>query len=227
MKITYLGHAGFLMELNGKKLVFDPFISPNELANQIDVSKIQADYVLLSHGHEDHVADAATILNNNNATVVSNFEIVSWFQSKHKVEKGHPMNLGGSWSFEFGKVKYVQAVHSSMLPDGSYGGNPGGFVVESPDCNFYYAGDTALTLDMQLIGRCHRLDVAFLPIGDNFTMGVDDAILAADFIKCRKIIGMHFDTFGYVKIDHKLSVEKFKSAGIELILPEIGKPFEI
>jgi L-ascorbate metabolism protein UlaG (beta-lactamase superfamily) len=227
MKVTYLGHAGFLIELNGKKLVFDPFITPNELAAHIDVSKIQADYVLLSHGHEDHVADAATILNNNNATVVSNFEIVSWFQGKHQVEKGHPMNFGGAWNFDFGKVKYVKAVHSSVLPDGSYGGNPGGFVIESSGCNFYYAGDTALTMDMQLIGRCHRLDVAFLPIGDNFTMGVDDAILAADFIKCRKIIGMHFDTFGYIKIDHKLSVEKFKSAGIKLILPEIGKPFEI
>ncbi|MFN3916111.1 MAG: metal-dependent hydrolase [Flavobacteriales bacterium] len=227
MKITYLGHAGFLVELNGINLVFDPFITPNELAGNLDVNKIQADYVLLSHGHEDHVADAATILNNNNATVISNFEIVSWFQSKHQVEKGHPMNFGGSWSFDFGKVKYVSAVHSSVLPDGSYGGNPGGFVIESFDRNFYYAGDTALTLDMQLIGRYCRLDIAFLPIGDNFTMGVDDAILAAEFIKCKKIIGMHFDTFGYIKIDHKLSVAKFKRAGIELILPEIGKPFEI
>lgn len=227
MRVTYLGHAGFLIEIKGKCLVFDPFVTPNDLAKDIiDVNQIKADYVLLSHGHEDHVADAEVILKNNNATVISNFEVVSWFQGKKGVEKGHPMNFGGAWDFDFGRLKYVKAVHSSVLPDGTYGGNPGGFVIDS-DCNFYYAGDTALTMDMQLIGRQHRLDVAFLPIGDNFTMGVDDAILATEFINCKTIVGMHFDTFGYIKIDHALAKEKFKNAGLKLILPTVGKPFEL
>ena len=128
MDITYYGHASFGVHYHSCDLVFDPFITPNEKASGIDVSSIKANHILVSHGHEDHVADVETIAKNNDATVVSNFEIVSWFEKKGV--SGHPMNVGGSWDFDFGKVKYVQAAHSSVLPDGSYGGNPGGFVVE-------------------------------------------------------------------------------------------------
>jgi L-ascorbate metabolism protein UlaG (beta-lactamase superfamily) len=133
------------------------------------------------------------------------------------------MNIGGHWFFEFGKVKCVVAVHSSTLPDGSYGGNPMGFLLETDEGNLYYAGDTALTYDMKLIGDYKQIDVAFLPIGNNFTMGIDNAIIAADFIKCEKIIGMHYDTFGYIKIDHKEATEKFNVAGKELTLMKIGE----
>jgi L-ascorbate metabolism protein UlaG (beta-lactamase superfamily) len=223
--ITYYGHASFRVHYHSCDLVFDPFITPNEKASRIDVSSIKANHILVSHGHEDHVADVETIAKNNEATVVSNFEIVSWFEKKGV--SGHPMNFGGSWDFDFGKVKYVQAAHSSVLPDGSYGGNPGGFVVEIEGYTFYYAGDTALSYDMKLIGELHNLDFAFLPIGDNFTMGVDDAVRAADFINCKKIIGMHYDTFGYIEIDHNQAKQAFAKAGIELTLMEIGQTINL
>jgi L-ascorbate metabolism protein UlaG (beta-lactamase superfamily) len=223
--ITYYGHASFGVHYLSCDLVFDPFITPNEKASGIDVSSIKANHILVSHGHEDHVADVETIAKNNDATVVSNFEIVSWFEKKGV--SGHPMNFCGSWDFDFGKVKYVQAVHSSVLADGSYGGNPGGFVVEIEGYTFYYAGDTALTYDMKLIGELHNLDFAFLPIGDNFTMGVDDAVRAADFIHCKKIIGMHYDTFGYIEIDHNQAKQTFAKAGKELTLMEIGQTINL
>lgn len=225
MKTTYYGHACFSVEVNGKHLLFDPFITSNPLAADIDIKKIKADYILISHGHEDHIADAATIAKQTGATVISNFEIVTWL-GKQSISKSHPMNLGGSWSFDFGKVKFVNAVHSSSFPDGSYAGNPGGFLVETPQGNFYYSGDTALTYDMKLIGNYKKINFALLPIGGNFTMNVDNAIIAADFIKCDKIIGVHYDTFGYIKIDHKEAKEKFNRAGKELILLEIGDTFK-
>ena len=227
MNLTFWGHACFSVEINGKHILFDPFISNNELAKDIDISKIKADFVLLSHGHEDHVADALEIAKNNDATIVSNYEIVSWYNSKFGYSKAHPMNPGGSWNFDFGKVKYTTAVHSSGLPDGSYGGNPGGFIVSSDAGNFYYAGDTALTYDMKLIPMWTKLDFAVLPIGDNFTMGYEDAAIAAEFIQCDKIIGVHYDTFGYIKIDKEKAIETFKAKGKELILLEIGKSIKL
>lgn len=226
MRVTFYGHASFLVEVGGKRILFDPFISPNPLAANINLEEIKANYILISHGHVDHVADAEALALNNNATIVSNFEIVSWFQNKG-IAKGHPMNHGGKWKFDFGTVKYVAAVHSSVLPDGVYGGNPGGFVVESAEGNFYFAGDTALTMDMKLIGDATKLNFCMLPIGDNYTMGVDDAVIAADFVKCSKIIGMHYNTFPPINIDAENAKAVFKKAGKELLLPEIGSTVEI
>ena len=226
MKITYYGHACFGVNIAGKNLLFDPFIRYNELAKDIDILSIPADYIFLSHGHEDHVADAIDIANNTGAIIVSNYEVITWFQ-KQGAEKTHPLNHGGKKTFDFGSVKYVNAVHSSCMPDGTYGGNPGGFVVESPKGNFYYSGDTALTMDMQLIPlTCGKLNIALLPIGDNFTMGADDAIIASDFVKCNKVIGLHYDTFGYIKINHQEAIEKFKAKGKELLLMQIGESVE-
>jgi len=223
MNLTYYGHACFGVNVGGKNLLFDPFIRYNELAKNIDINTVPADYILISHGHEDHVADAIEIAGRTGATIVSNYEVVSWFQAKG-VKKGHPMNHGGKWKFDFGTVKYVSAIHSSVLPDGAYGGNPGGFVVETGEGNFYYSGDTALNMDMQLIPMtCGKLNVALLPIGDNFTMGIDDAIIASDFVKCDKIIGVHYDTFGYIKIDHESAIKRFKDKGKELLLLNIGQ----
>jgi L-ascorbate metabolism protein UlaG (beta-lactamase superfamily) len=221
-EITYFGHSSFLVKIGDKKLVFDPFISPNNKAAQVEVSKIKADYVLLSHGHEDHVADAETITKESGATLISNYEIAVWFAEKG-VEKYHPMNHGGSKVFDFGKVKYVNAIHSSTLPDGSPGGNPGGFVIKHHEGCFYYAGDTALTYDMKLIGEEFKIDFAFLPIGDNFTMGIDDAIKAADFVGTSKIIAMHFNTFPFIEIDLETSKKAALKAGKELILLNIGE----
>lgn len=222
MKLTYYGHSCFGVEIKGKKILFDPFISPNELAKDIDINSVDADYILVSHGHEDHVADALDIAKRTGAKVVSNFEIVSWFEGKG-ITNNHPMNHGGSWQFDFGTVKYVGAVHSSVLPDGTYGGNPGGFVVVSDEGNFYFAGDTALTVDMQLVPRTAKIDFALLPVGDNFTMGIDDAIIAAEFIDCNKIIAVHYDTFGFIKIDHDEAVKKFSEEKLELIFMNIGE----
>ncbi len=226
MKITYYGHSCFTVEAGGKKILFDPFITPNDLAKNIDVDTIEADFILISHGHEDHIADAVRIAKRTGATVVSNYEIVNWINSKG-ITNTHSMNIGGHWFFDFGKVKCVNAIHSSSLPDGSYGGNPMGFLLETDQGNCYYSGDTALTYDMKLIGDYKKIDITLLPIGNNFTMGIDNAIIAAEFIKCDKIIGLHYDTFEYIKIDHQEALEKFSRAGKELYLLEIGETIEI
>ena len=222
MNITYYGHSCFGVEINEKKIVFDPFISPNELAKNIDINSLSADYILITHGHVDHIADAETLAKQTNAKVICNYEIGLWLEKKG-VTNTHKMNIGGKVKFDFGNIKCVVAQHSSGLPDGSYGGNPMGFVVESDKGNFYYAGDTALTYDMKLIGDYRKIDFAFLPIGDHFTMGADNAIIACDFIKCNQIIGMHYDTFDSIKIDKSETISKFVRAGKKLTLMNIGE----
>ena len=221
MKLTYLGHGSLSLEIKGKNIIVDPFITDNELASHIDVDALKADYILLTHGHADHVADVERIAKNTGAKVISNFEIVNWFGAKGI--EGHPMNHGGKWKFDFGYVKYVNAIHSSSMPDGSYGGNPGGFVIWNDEICFYIAGDTALTEDMRSIpATCPKLDFSVLPVGDNFTMGYEDARIASDYIKCDKIIGYHYDTFGYIVIDKETAVKHFREKNKELIFLDIG-----
>ena len=222
MRVYYYGHSCFLIEVNGKKLLFDPFISENPLAKAIDLNSIKADYILVSHGHWDHIADAVKLAKQTGAVVISNYEIGTWLE-KQGVKRIHQMNTGGHWIFDFGKVKCVQAIHSSSLPDGSYGGNPMGFLIETSTGNFYYAGDTALHYDMKLIGDYKKMNFAFLPLGNNFTMGIDNAVIASDFIKCDKIIGMHYDTFDKIMIDHKEAKHKFEMSGKDLLLMKIGE----
>lgn len=224
MQITYFGHSCFLIEAAGKKIILDPFISLNELAEDIDVNQIKVDFILLSHGHQDHVADVEQIYKNsaNPPLIIGNFEVVSWFEAKG-LKNIHQMNHGGKRTFDFGDLKMVNAVHSSSMPDGSYGGHPAGFVIELDDKTIYYAGDTALHLDMKLIAEDYKIDLAILPIGDNFTMGIDDALKAANFVGTKHIIGMHYDTFPYVKIDHKEALHKAAQKQIRLDLMQIGK----
>ncbi|MEO1411030.1 MAG: metal-dependent hydrolase [Bacteroidota bacterium] len=222
MKITYYGQSCFGVQIDETHLLFDPFISGNPLAAKVDLEGIPADYILLSHGHQDHVLDAEAIGKRTGAKLVGAYEVAVWFQGKGF--EAHPMNHGGCWNFEFGKIRMVNAVHSSVLPDGTYGGNPAGYVIESPAGTFYFAGDTALTLDMKLIPMlCPKLDFAILPIGDNFTMGYRDAVIASDFVECDRIIGCHFDTFGFIEIDHDEARKVFADKGKELILLEIGE----
>jgi L-ascorbate metabolism protein UlaG (beta-lactamase superfamily) len=222
MKITFYGHNTLLIEINKTNILIDPFISGNPLSkDKIDRSTIKADYILLTHAHQDHVLDAETIAKSNNATIVSNYEIATYYQNLG-IEV-HPMNHGGVWSFEFGKVKYVNAIHTSSFADGTYGGQPGGFIIEGEHKTIYIAGDTALTMDMKLIPLRNTLDLAILPIGDNFTMGVDDAIIASDFVECDKVLGVHYDTFGYIEIDHDQAKQKFFEKKKDLILLDIGE----
>ena len=225
MKITFLGHASLHLEVGGFNILVDPFISGNPLASHVNVDTLQADFILITHAHQDHILDVESIAKRTGAKVVSNFEIVTHFQEKGI--EGHPMNHGGSWSFDFGRVKYVNAIHTSGFPDGSYGGQPGGFVIEGEHKTIYIAGDTALTMDMKLIPMQTKLDLAILPIGDNFTMGVDDAIIASDFIECDKILGYHYDTFGFIEIDHDQAKRKFFEKGKDLMLLNIGESLEL
>lgn len=222
MKITFLGHATLLIETGNKILLVDPFITGNEKAkDQINIENLKTDYILVTHAHQDHILDVEAIAKASGATIVSNYEIAVYYQEKGF--KAHPMNHGGQWNFDFGTLKYVNAIHTSSFPDGSYGGQPGGFIISSKGKNIYVAGDTALTMDMKLIPINTKLDLAVLPIGDNFTMGVDDAIVAADFVACNTVLGYHYDTFGYIEIDHELALQKFKDAGKKLHLLEIGE----
>lgn len=225
MKITYYGHASLGIEVGGKKIIVDPYITANELAKDIDINELEADYILITHAHGDHILDVDAIAKNTGALIVSNAEIAGYYEKKGF--KSHPMNHGGSWNFDFGKVKYVNAIHSSSFPDGTYGGNQGGFVIEGEHKNIYIAGDTALTYDMKLIPLRTKLDLAILPIGSNFTMDVDDAIIASDFLECDKILGYHYDTFGYIKINHEEAKRKFYDKNKDLMLLEIGSSLEL
>ncbi|MGG7035570.1 MAG: metal-dependent hydrolase [Flavobacterium sp.] len=220
MKITFYGHASLGIEVSGKHILVDPFISGNPKAAHIDITTLKADYILVTHAHQDHILDVETIARRTGAVVVSNYEIATHFGAKGL--KNHTMNHGGSWNFDFGQVKYVNAVHSSSFPDGSYGGNPGGFVIEGEHKNIYISGDTALTMDMKLIPMRTKLDLAIFPIGDNFTMDVEDAIIASDFVDCDKILGVHYDTFGFIEINHEEAIKKFFDKGKDLMLLEIG-----
>ncbi|WP_191859427.1 metal-dependent hydrolase [Hanstruepera ponticola] len=225
MKITFYGHASLGIQVNDVTILVDPFISGNDKASQIDVNSLKADYILITHAHQDHILDVEAIANRTKAIIISNYEIATHYENKGF--EVHPMNHGGSWDFEFGMVKYVNAIHTSSFPDGSYGGQPGGFVIEGEHKNIYIAGDTALTMDMKLIPMQTTLDLAILPIGDNFTMGIDDAIIASDFVQCDKVLGYHFDTFGYIEIDHEEAKRKFFDKDKDLMLLAIGESLEL
>ena len=220
MKITSYGHACFGIEVNGVYIIVDPFITGNPKASNINIDTIKADYILVTHAHQDHILDVKELALKTGALLISNYEIVMHFGEKGL--KGHPVNHGGTFRTEHFSAKYVNAIHTSSFPDGTYGGEPGGFVITSGDKSLYIAGDTALTIDMKLIPMTTHLTAAILPIGDNFTMGVDDAIIASDFVECNKIIGCHYNTFPPIEIDTEEATQQFTKSGKDLILLEIG-----
>lgn len=225
MKYTYYGQSCFLIETSNKKLLFDPFISHNPLAKSVDIKAIEADFILVSHGHGDHVADLVELAKQTGATVIAMPEVAEWAQ-KQGVEKLHPMNFG-KFTFDWGAVRMVVATHSSGLPDGSYGGNPAGFVIEADGKQIYFAGDTGLTIEMKVLADIYNLDYAILPIGGNYTMDVDDALVATKYFDCDKVIGVHYNTFPVIEIDTEVALDKFKREHKTLLLPAIGETIEL
>lgn len=226
MQLTYFGHASFLATIGGVRVLFDPFISPNPLAKDIKVDAIEADYILVSHGHGDHIADVESIAKRTGAKVLAIAEIASYFGAKGLDVIG--TNLGGKVALPFGTVHCVAAAHSSSFPDGSYAGVAMGFVIKTTEGQtFYFAGDTALTYDLKLIKDRHKVDVALLPIGDTYTMGITDALVAADWVGTTEIIGMHYDTFPVIAIDHAAALAEAKAAGKNLRLLRIGESVEL
>lgn len=199
MEFTWLGHAAWLVRINTTTLVIDPFLNDSP-TSPLRAEQISVEYVLVSHGHSDHVGDAAAIANRCSATLVSNYEITEWFRSKHGVKNVIGMNLGGAVELPFGRVKLTNAFHSSQLPDGSYGGNPAGFLLQVPGKNVYFACDTGLFGDMQLIGTV-GLDLAVLPIGDLFTMGIDDSLEATRLLRPRRVAPSHYNTWPPISQD--------------------------
>lgn len=228
MEITFYGHACFGLEICGKHILIDPFISGNPLAKDININEVKADYILITHAHQDHVLDVEVIAKRTGAIIVSNYEIVNYFTEKG-IESGFGMNHGGTFKTPEFSAKYVNAVHTSSFAnqERTYGGQPGGFVIKGEGKAIYVAGDTALTMDMKLIPMQTKLDIAILPIGDTFTMGVDDAILASDFVECDKVVGCHFNTFPPIEIDIQEAKAKFSAKGKDLVVMSIGECFHV
>ena len=219
LKLTWYGHACFLIETNQTKLLVDPFLSDNPLS-PVQADEIEADYILVSHGHGDHIGDTVEIAKKTGATVIYNFEIHNWLIDKG-VLNVHPQHIGGGFNYPWGRVKLTIAHHGSGLPDGSYGGNPCGFLFYIEGKKLYHACDTGLFYDMKLI--CEEgIDLAILPIGDNFTMGPDDALRAVKLIEPARVIPIHYNTFDVIKQDPNawaVRVEKETAAKVKVMQP--------
>lgn len=206
VRITWHGHSTFSIDFDSVKVVVDPFFAPNNPAAKVNVGEVEADFILQTHGHPDHSTDTVALAKRTNAQVIANFEICNWL-----IAKGHEnvwaMNTGGAYDFPFGRVKMTYALHSSSLPDGSYGGNPGGFIVTTPTHNIYIAGDTGLFSDMKFIGN-FGIDLAIIPTGDNFTMGPEDALAALDFLSPNNVMPCHYNTWPPIAQDMQSWAQK-------------------
>lgn len=225
--VRYLGHGCFEFNFNGTKVLLDPFVTYNPLAKHIDVAGLNPDYIFLTHAHQDHVADLAQIQLQSNATVAAIVETAAWVRKQGiSDDKVIEFNFGGTLSLPFGKVKMVYALHTNSTPDGAYGGAPCGFVFLIGDKKIYFAGDTALTLEMKLLEDL-KLDWAFLPIGGHYTMDMYDAVKATDFINCKNVVGMHYDTFSPVTIDVTEAKKVFSTAQVNLNLLELGATIDL
>ena len=220
VRITYHGHDCFTIRTDTANLLIDPFLTGNELAD-VSADQVGADYILVSHAHGDHLGDAVPIAKRTGATVISNFEIANYMTARGV--NAHAMHIGGARQFPFGKVKLTIAHHGSSFPDGSYGGNPCGFLLWLEGKVIYFAGDTALTYDMTLYGA-EGIDVAMLPIGDNFTMGPEDAVKAVVFLQPKKVILMHYNTFGVITQDAQAVADEIRAATVAQ--PVIMRPGE-
>jgi|Deesub1362B_J571_1020462.scaffolds.fasta_scaffold01856_1 L-ascorbate metabolism protein UlaG (beta-lactamase superfamily) len=225
-KLTYLGHAAFLLEGAGTALVIDPFLTGNPNAAK-KPEDVKVDWIVLTHGHGDHLGDALEIAKANNATIIAPFELATYCGNKGV--NAHPMHIGGSHEFPFGRVKLTIAHHGSAVVDGEqiiYTGNPCGVLITMEDKTFYHPGDTGLFYDMKLIGKMNPIDLAVLPIGDNFTMGIDDAVKATELLNPKKVVPMHYDTFDIIKADPEEFVRRVQEKGFEAQVLEYGGSLE-
>ena len=227
-KLTFLSHDVFLIEHEGVRIIIDPFLTGNPKA-KIEAKDVKVHYVLLTHGHGDHLGDGIDIAKANNATIIAPFELATYCQNKGC--QTHPMHIGGSFEFPFGRVKLTIAHHGSAADLGgdtlTYLGNPCGFVLSLGDKNIYHAGDTGLFLDMQLIGEMTPLDAALLPIGDNFTMGINDAVKATQFLKPKLVIPMHYQTFDVIMTDPDEFKNKVEAAGFRAHIMTVGETIDV
>ena len=225
--LTFYGHATFGLKVDGLNLIIDPFFAPKNPVATVSADDAEADFVLITHGHSDHIADAVEIAKRTGAKTISNYEIYDWLMAKG-VRNAHPMHIGGSFGFPFGRLKLTIAHHGSALPDGSNGGSPAGLLLTlNEGKRIYFAGDTALTYDMKLIGEDGGVDVAVLPIGDNFTMGPDDAVRAAEFVGAKHVIPCHYNTFPPIQQDPDAFAANLKRAtGIECTVMQVGDSFD-
>ena len=211
VKITWLGHSAFLLVIDGFNVLIDPFLTGNPSA-AADPATVPADFILLSHGHDDHVGDTIAIARRTDATVVANNEIAGWLRERHGLKKLHTLNPGGGVQLPFGRVELTIAHHSSCLPDGTYGGEPNGILIfTNHGQTIYHAGDTTAFMDMQLISE-HDIDVAMLPIGDYYTMGPETSLTAIDLLEPRAVIPMHYNTFEAIKQDPQAWAQRVAEA---------------
>jgi L-ascorbate metabolism protein UlaG (beta-lactamase superfamily) len=216
MQLTYYGHSAFQIDTNGSTLVFDPFITGNPHAEGIvSAEDLEADVLLLTHAHGDHFGDTPSILDRTDAFVVANHEIVQYLSRKYGYKRAQGMNTGGSWAFDWGRVRQTYARHSSSFPDGTYGGNPNGFILEIDGRCIYNTGDTEPFAEMAWIGDDYDVDVALMPIGDCFTMGPSDALRAVGMIKPKLTIPLHYDTFPPIEVDLEHWERLMADAGFE------------
>src|SRR5512135_2018342 len=225
IRVTWYGHACFLIETQGTRLLIDPFLTGNPLA-PVRADAVHPQYILVSHGHGDHLGDTVAIAKRTGATVISNFELNDWFV-KQGVENTHPQHIGGGYNYPWGRVKFTIAHHGSGLPDGSYGGNPAGFLFYVEGKKIYHACDTGLFYDMKLIGE-EGIDLAILPIGDNFTMGPDDALKAVKLIEPRQVVPIHYNTFDVIKQDPQAWARRVQNeTSVKVVVMKPGDTLEL
>jgi len=225
--ITWHGHATYALDIDGVPVVVDPFFSPNNPAAKVTADEVEASFILQTHGHGDHIADTVALAKRTGALVIANFEICNWLNAQGH-DKTHALNLGGGYDFDFGRVTMTRALHSSGLPDGSYGGDAAGFVIAASGRRVYLAGDTALFSDMALIGGADGIDLAVLPIGDNYTMGPDDALQALDYIKPRMVIPGHYNTWPLIAQDPNAWAERVRQeTDVRPIVIAVGESFTL
>jgi L-ascorbate metabolism protein UlaG (beta-lactamase superfamily) len=222
-KLTYFSHSAWKIETNEYTILIDPFLDDNP-TSPVKSKEVKADFIIVTHAHGDHIGDAIPIAKANNATIISNFEIANWCGEQGVT--AHPMHIGGSKEFPFGKVKLTQAFHGSSFPDGSYGGMPTGVLITIQNKTIYHSGDTGLFGDMKLIGESMPIDIALIPIGDNFTMGLDDAVKAVEFLRPKMAIPMHYKTFDVINVDPDEFVSRVKKTGVEAKVLDYGSSID-